>query len=117
MTKAAVAAMKPGSVIVDMAASDLGGNVELSEPGKVVCTPNDVEIHAPLNIPSLMATGASTFYARNIGNLLLNFVKDGQLQFDFEDPITAATVITHDGQVVQEATRKLLEPAAGGAKA
>ncbi len=114
VTKAAVANMKPGSIIVDMAASDLGGNCELSEAGKVVCTQNDVEIHAPLNIPSLMATGASTFYARNISNLLLNFVKDGALNFDFKDEITAATVITHDGQVVQEATRKLLEPATAG---
>lgn len=116
VTRAAAEAMKPGSVVVDMAASDLGGNCELSRPGEVVRTPNGAEIHAPLNLPSTMATGASTFYSRNITNLLLNFVKDGEIHFDFADEITAATVITHDGQVVQAATRKLLQPVVGGAQ-
>ena len=110
--------MRTGSIIVDMAASELGGNCELSNPGKVTITPNGVEIHAPTNLPSSMPTGSSIFYSRNICNLLLNFVKFGELRFDFEDEVTAATVITHGGRVVQEATRKLLQPAArGGAKA
>ncbi len=111
VTKAAVEAMKPGAVIVDMAASDLGGNCELSQAGKTIMTPNGVEIHAPLNLPATMPTGSSIFYARNILNLLLNFVKNGELNFDFSDEITAATVITYDGAVVQEATKKLLQPA------
>ena len=67
-----------------------------------------------------MPAGASAFYARNISALLLNFVKDGALNLDFEEEITAATVISHGGQVVQAATKKLLEPAApatGGAPA
>jgi len=114
VTKAAVEAMKPGSVIVDMAASEHGGNCELSKPDKLVTTPNGVEIHAPSNLPSSMATGASIFYSRNISSLLLNFVKAGKLEFDFDDEITAATVITYGGQVVQEATKKLLEPEAKG---
>jgi NAD(P) transhydrogenase subunit alpha len=77
-----------------------------------------VQIHAPLNLPASMPTGASQFYSRNISNLLLTFVKNGELQFDFEDEITAATVITHGGKVVQEAVNKLLQPAKrGGAKA
>jgi NAD(P) transhydrogenase subunit alpha len=118
VTKAAVEAMKPGSVLVDMAAGEHGGNCELSKPGKVITTPNGVEIHAPLNLPALMATGASIFYSRNISSLLMNFVKAGKLEFDFEDEITAATVITYGGQVVQEATKKLLQPEAiGGATA
>lgn len=118
VTKAAVEAMKPGSIIVDMAAGDLGGNCELSNPGKVTLTANGVEIHAPTNLPASMPTGASNFYSRNISNLLLNFVKSGELRFDFEDEVTAATVITHGGKVVQEATLKLLQPATrGGAKA
>jgi NAD(P) transhydrogenase subunit alpha len=58
-----------------------------------------------------MPTGASSFYSRNIYNLLLNFVKLGELRLDFEDEVTAATVITHGGKVVQEATKKLLQPA------
>ena len=98
-----------------MAASELGGNCELSSPGKVTVTPNGVEIHAPLNLPASMPTGASIFYARNISNLLLNFLRGGELSFDFKDEITAATVITHGGKVVQAATARLLAPAAGGA--
>ncbi len=122
VTAAAVERMKPGSIVVDMAASDLGGNCELSKPGKIVSTANGVEVHAPLNLPATMPTGASNFYSRNITNLLLNFAKDGGLTFDFSDEVTAATVITHGGKVVQEATRKLLAPAPkqsvrGGAKA
>jgi hypothetical protein len=61
-----------------------------------------------------MATGASIFYSRNISSLLLNFVKAGKLEFDFDDEITAATVITYGGQVVQEATKKLLAPESKG---
>jgi NAD(P) transhydrogenase subunit alpha len=117
VTAAAVECMKAGSIIVDMAASELGGNCELSKPGKVTVTPNGVEIHAPLNLPASMPTGASAFYSRNITNLLLNFVKLGELRLDFEDEVTVATVITHGGKVVQEATKKLLQPKSrGGAK-
>jgi len=61
-----------------------------------------------------MPTGASAFYSRNITNLLLNFVKAGELRFDFEDEVTAATVITYGGKVVQKATSKLLQPASRG---
>ena len=118
VTKAAVEGMKVGSVIVDVAASELGGNCELSRPGKVVTSANGVEIHAPTNLPSSMPAGASSFYSRNISNLLLNFVKDGDLSFDFADEVTAATVITYGGKVVQPATLKLLNPAPkGGAQA
>jgi NAD(P) transhydrogenase subunit alpha len=118
VTRAGVEGMKSGSVIVDMAASELGGNCELSRPGKVIATPNGVEVHAPVNLPASMPTGASTFYSRNISNLLLNFVVDGKLDFDFSDEVTAATVITHGGKVVQAATQQLLQTAPkGGAQA
>jgi H+-translocating NAD(P) transhydrogenase subunit alpha len=111
VTKAAVAGMRSGSVIVDMAASALGGNVELSTAGKTVVTDNGVTIIAPDNLPATMPAGASAFYARNISALLLHFVKDGAMTYDFDEEITAGTVITHEGQVVQAATRKLLDPA------
>jgi NAD(P) transhydrogenase subunit alpha len=114
VTKSAVAGMAAGSIIVDMAAGELGGNCELSKPGNVVTSPNGVEIHAPLNLPSSMPTGASAFYSRNISSLLLHFLDRGKFVFDFGDEITAATVITHGGKVVHEPTRKLLEPAASG---
>ena len=113
VTAAAVAGMKPGSVIVDMAASELGGNCELSLPGQTVVTPNGVAILAPDNLPATMPSASSLFYSRNITALLLSFLKDGQLVFDFGDEVTAATVITHDGSVVQGATKALLEAAAG----
>jgi NAD(P) transhydrogenase subunit alpha len=112
VTADAVKAMKSGSVIVDMAASALGGNCELSRVGETFETDSGVTIIAPDNLPATMPAGASQFYARNISALLLHLVKDGALALDFEDEITAATVITHDGAIVQEATRKLVEPAA-----
>ncbi|HSS36366.1 MAG TPA: Re/Si-specific NAD(P)(+) transhydrogenase subunit alpha [Patescibacteria group bacterium] len=111
VTAAAVAGMKPGSVIVDMAASALGGNVELSKAGETIETANGVMIIAPDNLPATMPAGASAFYARNISALLLHFVKDGAMTYDFDEEITAGTVITHAGEVVQAATKKLLEPA------
>ena len=115
VTKDAVEAMKPGSVIVDMAASALGGNVELSKAGETVVTDNGVTIIAPENLPASMPVGASAFYARNISALLLEMVKDGQLNLDFENEVTKATVISHGGAVVSEPVKKLLEPAPAGA--
>jgi NAD(P) transhydrogenase subunit alpha len=111
VTADAVKAMKPGSVIVDMAASALGGNVELSEPDEKVVTDNGVTILAPTNLPATMPAGASQFYARNLAAFLLHLMKDGTLNIDLSDEISAATVITHDGAVVQEATKRLLESA------
>jgi NAD(P) transhydrogenase subunit alpha len=115
VTAAAVEAMKPGSVIVDMAASALGGNVELSKPDEKIVTDSGVTILAPSNLPATMPAGASQFYARNLSAFLLHVVKEGELDIDMSDEITAATVITRGGEVVQEQTRKLLEPAAAEA--
>ncbi len=115
VTADAVNNMKAGSVIVDMAASALGGNVELSVPDDSIVTDNGVTIIAPTNLPATMPAGASGFYARNITALLTHFIKEGEMSFDFEDEITVGTVITYDGKVVHEATAKLLAPAHGGA--
>ena len=115
VTADAVKAMKAGSVIVDMAASALGGNCELSQAGETIVTDNGVTIIAPDNLPATMPAGASQFYARNISALLLHLVKDGALNLDLSEEITAGTVITHGGAVIQEATKKLLEPAAPAA--
>jgi NAD(P) transhydrogenase subunit alpha len=115
VTAEAVGKMKSGSVIIDMAASALGGNVELSKAGETVESPNGVTIIAPDNLPASMPAGASAFYARNISALLLGMVKDGALDLDFEDEVTKSTVISHDGSVVSDAVRKLLEPAAPAA--
>jgi NAD(P) transhydrogenase subunit alpha len=113
VTADAVKGMKAGSVIVDMAASALGGNVEPSKAGETIVTDNGVTIIAPDNLPATMPAGASAFYARNISALLLGMVKDAALHLDFEDEVTKATVITKDGAVVSEPVNKLLNP--GGA--
>jgi NAD(P) transhydrogenase subunit alpha len=115
VTAEAVGKMKSGSVLVDMAASALGGNVELSRPGETIQTPNGVTIIAPDNLPASMPAGASAFYARNISALLLGMVKDGALNLDFEDEVTKSTVITNGGAVVSEPVKKLLEPAPAAA--
>jgi NAD(P) transhydrogenase subunit alpha len=111
VTADAVGRMKPGSVIVDMAASALGGNCELSQAGQEITTDNGVRIISPDNLPATMPAGASSFYARNISALLLGMVRDGNLPLDFEDEVTKSTVITHEVSVVQEATKNLLDPA------
>jgi H+-translocating NAD(P) transhydrogenase subunit alpha len=110
VTADAVAKMQPGSVIVDMAASALGGNCELSKVGETVVAPNGVTIIAPENLPASMPAGASAFYARNISALLLGMVRDGALHLDFEDEVTKSTVITNGGAVVSDAVNKLLNP-------
>ncbi len=108
VSAAAIARMRPGSVIVDTAASELGGNVELSQPGETTVTPNGVTIIAPLNLPAMMATGASMAYSRNIARMLLSMVRDGKVVIDLDDEIQAAVVITHDGRVVNPAVNALL---------
>lgn len=107
ITEEMVRAMRPGSVIVDLAA-EMGGNCQLTSPGKeVVC--NDVTILGPLNLPSQVPVHASLMYSRNISSLLLLMVKEGRLEPNFEDPILQGCCITRDGQVVHAATRALLQ--------
>jgi NAD(P) transhydrogenase subunit alpha len=115
VTAAAVGLMKSGSVIVDMAASALGGNVEISKPGETIESDNGVTVIAPDNLPASMPAGASAFYARNISALLLGMVKDGALNLDFEDEVTKSTVITHGGAILSEPVKKLLDPAPAAA--
>jgi NAD(P) transhydrogenase subunit alpha len=104
VTEAAVEKMKPGSVIVDLAAES-GGNCELSEPGKTVVK-HDVKIIAPLNVPSTMAEHASQLYARNIEALLGLMIKEGKLELDFEDEVIAGACITRGGEIVHEGAKQ-----------
>jgi NAD(P) transhydrogenase subunit alpha len=101
-----VARMKPGSVIVDLAA-DGGGNCELSEPGKTIVA-HGVKICAPTNLPSLTPAHASILYSRNLTAFILAFWKDGAIRLDFTDEILKESTITHGGAVVHEPTSKLL---------
>jgi NAD(P) transhydrogenase subunit alpha len=104
VTEDAIRRMKPGSVIVDLAAES-GGNVELSEPGETV-TRHDVKILAPLNVPSTMAEHASQLYARNVESLLGLMIKEGQLDLDFEDEVIAGACITRGGEIVHEGAKQ-----------
>jgi NAD(P) transhydrogenase subunit alpha len=111
VTAEAVGKMRAGSVIVDMAASALGGNCELSKAGETVVTDTLVTILAPDDLPATMPIGASAFYARNLSSLLLALVKDGHLNLDPADEIAGPVTITHGGEIRSEAVRKLLAPA------
>src|SRR5512135_1977186 len=105
VTEEAVKKMKPGSVIVDLAA-ETGGNCELSEPGQSIIR-HDVKILAPLNVPSTMAEHASQLYARNIEALLgLMVSEEGELKLDFEDEIIAGSCITRDKEIVHAGAKE-----------
>jgi len=90
-----VAGMRPGSVIVDLAA-EAGGNCELTEPGATVVR-NGVAIHGPLNVAASVPHHASQLFSRNVASFLGEFVKDGAPQIDLDNEILAATCIAHDG--------------------
>jgi NAD(P) transhydrogenase subunit alpha len=116
LTEDAIKAMTAGSVVVDMAAGPLGGNVAGSVPGETVVTGNGVTVVGASNLPSTMPTAASTAYARNVTTLLLHMVADGALAIDPSDDIQAGVVITHGGSVIHPATAALLaDQPAGGA--
>jgi NAD(P) transhydrogenase subunit alpha len=104
-----VRAMRPGSVIIDLAA-DGGGNCELSRPGETVVV-EGVTIAAPLNLPSTMPLHASLLFSRNLTAFLLAFTKEKSFQLDFTDDIQQAAAITHDGEVKHARTRDALQKA------
>jgi NAD(P) transhydrogenase subunit alpha len=105
-----VKGMRPGSVIVDLAA-ETGGNVELTKAGTDVEV-GGVTIIGTRNVPSTMPLHASQLYARNVANLLLHLVKDGTIVLDFEDEITKGCCVTHGGEIVNERAKQLVAAAA-----
>lgn len=107
VTAEMVESMKPGAIIVDLAA-EKGGNCELTRLDEVV-TANGVTILGPKNVPSSVAFHASQLYGKNIENLLALLVdKEGNLNLDFEDEIIRETVVSHSGDVAQPRLRELL---------
>ena len=102
LTEPMVAAMMPGSVILDLAV-EAGGNVEGSRPGEVVTTANGVKIIGHRNMPSRIAADASQLYARNLLAFLGLIVKDKTLRIDLADEIVKAALVTLDGAVVNPA--------------
>jgi H+-translocating NAD(P) transhydrogenase subunit alpha len=104
ISRETVERMRPGSVIVDLAA-ETGGNVELTQAGETV-EHNGVKIMGQLNLPSTMPVHASQMYAKNIQNLLDLLIKNGKFDPDYEDEIVKGTVITRGGDVVHEMTKQ-----------
>lgn len=104
-----VRSMKPGSVIVDLAAEG-GGNCELSRPGETVVE-SGVTILAPLNLPSTMPLHASLLFSRNLTAFVQAFTKDKTFQLDLTDDIQQGAVITHDGTVKHQRTQDALRKA------
>ena len=106
VTKETVAGMRPGSVIVDLAA-EAGGNCELTEPDQVVVR-HGVTIHGPTNLPATMSVHASQLYARNVSELVRELVKDGALALDIDDEVVRGACVTHGGAVMNDAVRAAL---------
>jgi len=104
-----VKSMKPGAVIVDLAA-DGGGNCELSNPGQTVRV-GGVTILAPLNLAATVPTHASLLFSRNLTAFVQAFTKDKAFQLDFTDDIQQGAVIVHDGEVKHARTKEALEKA------
>jgi NAD(P) transhydrogenase subunit alpha len=110
ISAAAVEAMPPGAVIIDLA-GEAGGNCELSEPGQTVVR-HGVTIAAPLHLPSSMAEHASSLYARNVQSLLeLMRGENGALALDFDDEIIAGACVVRDGEIVHAGARAAVEGA------
>lgn len=104
-----VKGMRPGAVIVDLAA-DGGGNCDLSRPGETVVV-HEVRIVAPLNLAATMPLHASLLFSRNLAAFVQAFTKDKAFRLDFTDDIQQGAAITHDGEVKHAPTRDALQKA------
>lgn len=107
VTEKMIQTMKPGSVIVDMAVES-GGNCALSEAGKTVVK-YDVNIIGETNLPALLPVNASGLYARNISALLLHLADKEGFKWELEEDITKGSLITHEGQLIHQFTKEILE--------
>jgi H+-translocating NAD(P) transhydrogenase subunit alpha len=113
VTEDAVAGMKPGSVIIDMA-GETGGNCALTVPGETVVR-HDVKIVSPLNLPASMPEHSSQLFARNVLALLeLLIGDDGKLNLDFDDEVIAGACVVRDGEIVNAGAKAAVEAAAAG---
>jgi H+-translocating NAD(P) transhydrogenase subunit alpha len=101
-----VKAMRPGSVVVDLAAGPSGGNVALSQPDRTVVTDNGVTIVGAGNLASSMATAASAAYSRNVTALLRYLIRDGELRFDPADEVHTGVFVTWNGEVLPRPTSR-----------
>ncbi len=106
ITEEMVRGMRPGSVIVDVAAEQ-GGNCALTEPGQEVVK-HGVTIIGPLNLPSTLPFHASQMYARTVTSFLMHLLKEGKIQLDLDDELTRGPLVTHLGEIVHEVARAAL---------
>ena len=107
ISAAAVDAMKPGAVIIDLGAES-GGNCELTQAGQTIVH-NDVRIIGPVNLPAELPRHASEMYARNLLNFIQPAIQEGELVIDWEDEVFAGAVLTRDGQIMHDQTREAFE--------
>ena len=114
VTAEAVKGMQAGAVLVDLAASSLGGNIEGSGADQTVMTENGARIIGAGNLPAQMPAAASTAYSHNIAALLAELIRGGALTIDPADEIQAGVVVTHQGKVIHPAVASLLGPPAQG---
>jgi NAD(P) transhydrogenase subunit alpha len=98
--------MRPGSVVVDLAAEQ-GGNCEASEPGGDVLR-HGVRVLAPLSLATTIPHHASQLYARNVANFVVNMVRKGELQLDADDEIVRDSMLTRGGEIVHPRVREAL---------
>ena len=98
--------MRPGSVIVDLAAEQ-GGNCALTQPGQDAVR-HEVLIIGPVNLPSTVALHASQLYARTVANYLAHLLKEGKLHLDLNDELTRGPLVTHQGEIVHEVVKTAL---------
>lgn len=110
ISKAIVEQMKPGAVIIDLAAEG-GGNCEVTEPGKQVIH-NDVIVFGPLNVPSELPVHASEMYSKNLLNFLTPMIDNGEFKPDWDDEVIAGSTLTRDGEIKHAATREQVEGSA-----
>ena len=106
VTEEMVKKMRPGSVVLDMAV-EFGGNCEVSEKGKTIKKYGVTIIGEP-NLPSLVPTHSSEMYSKNILNLITHFGKEGKFDLNLEDEIIKGSLITHNGEVVNQRVNDLL---------
>ena len=104
ITEEMVRLLRPGSVIVDLAAEQ-GGNCELTQPGKTIVQ-HGVTIIGPLNLPATLPSHASLLYAKNVSNLALHVYQNGSNRPDVSDEIVKGCMITDSGAIVQETVRQ-----------
>jgi NAD(P) transhydrogenase subunit alpha len=108
VTAEALKQMRAGAIVVDMGASELGGNVEGSAPDQTVVTDNGVSVIGAHDLAARVPSAASAAYSHNISALLLHLLRDGNLVIDLDDEIQAGVVVTHDGTIVHAPTSTLL---------